>query len=106
MAGNGKAYESLLTELEWEYIKGDIGRSESLMKELDSRTKYISAIDGFQKTIIEGISYLESVVGGEQKGEEEQNQRLTDLETLTDELLVDLEEIKEHLLKIKEYIYG
>ena len=88
--------------LEWEYIKGDIGRSESLMKELDSRTKYISAIDGFQKTIIEGIAYLESVVGGEQEGEEEQNQRLTDLETLTDELLVDLEEVKEHLTETIE----
>jgi hypothetical protein len=88
--------------LEWEYIKGDIGRSESLMKELDSRTKYISAIDGFQKTIIEGISYLESVVGGEQEGEEEQNKRLTDLETLTDELLVDLEEVKEHLTETVE----
>ena len=88
--------------LEWEYIKGDIGRSESLMNELDSRTKYISAIDGFQKTIIEGIAYLESVVGGEQEGEEEQNQRLTDLETLTDELLVDLEEVKEHLTETIE----
>lgn len=88
--------------LEWEYIKGDIGRSKSLMKELDSRTKYISAIDGFQKTIIEGIAYLESVVGGEQEGEEEQNQRLTDLETLTDELLVDLEEVKEHLTETIE----
>jgi hypothetical protein len=88
--------------LEWEYIKGDIGRSESLMKELDSRTKYISAIDGFQKTIIEGIAYLESVVGGEQEGEEEQNQRLTDLETLTDDLLVDLEEVKERLTETIE----
>jgi uncharacterized coiled-coil protein SlyX len=88
--------------LEWEYIKGDIGRSEALMKELDSRTKYISAIDGFQKTLIEGIAYLESVVGGEQDGEEEQNQRLTDLETLTDELVIDLEEVKDYLTETIE----
>ena len=83
--------------LEWEYIKGDIGRSEALMKELDSRTTYVSAIDGFQKTLLEGIAYLETVVGGEQEGEEGQNQRLTDLETLTDELVIDLEEVKEYL---------
>ena len=83
--------------LEWEYIKGDIGRSEALMQELDSRTKYVSAIDGFQKTLIEGITYLESIVGGEQEGEEEQNQRISDLETIADDLVVDLEEIKEYL---------
>ena len=83
--------------LEWEFIKGDIGRSEALMNELDSRTTYISAIDGFQKSLIDGIKYLESVVGGEQEGEEEQNQRLTDLEILTDDLVVDLEEVKEYL---------
>ena len=51
--------------LEWEYIKGDIGKSKALMDELDARTKYISGIDGFQKTLIEGITYLESVIGGE-----------------------------------------
>ena len=88
--------------LEWEYIRGDIGRSEALMQELNSRTTYISAIDGFQKTLIEGIAYLESVVEGEQEGEEEQNQRLTDLETLTDELVTDLEEVKEYLTETIE----
>ena len=88
--------------LEWEYIQGDIGRSKALMQELDSRTKYVSAIDGFQKTLIEGIAYLESVVGGEQEGEEEQNQRLTDLETLTDELVIDLEEVKDYLTETIE----
>lgn len=88
--------------LEWEYIKGDIGKSKALMDELDARTKYVSAIDGFQKTLIEGIAYLESVVGGEQEGEEEQNQRLTDLETLTDELVIDLEEVKEYLTETIE----
>ena len=88
--------------LEWEYIKGDIGKSKALMDELDARTKYISEIDGFQKTVIESIAYLESVVGGEQEGEEEQNQRLTDLETLTDELVIDLEEVKEYLTETIE----
>ena len=38
---------------------------ESLMKELDSRTKYISELTGFEKTVIEGITYLETVIGGE-----------------------------------------
>jgi hypothetical protein len=33
--------------LEWEYIKGDIGRNVALMQELDSRTKYMSELDGF-----------------------------------------------------------
>lgn len=83
--------------LEWEYIKGDIGKSKALMDEFDARTKYVSEIDGFQKTIIEGIKYLETVVGGEQEGEEEQNNRLTDLENTTDNLIVDLEELKEYL---------
>jgi hypothetical protein len=38
----------IVTELslEWEFIKGDIGRSEALMTELDSRTKYVSELDG------------------------------------------------------------
>lgn len=83
--------------LEWEYIKGDIGRSEALMQELDSRTKYVSAIDGFKKTLIEGIQWLEGVVGGENEGEEEQNSRLTALEETTGELLVDLEELSEYI---------
>ena len=83
--------------LEWEYIKGDIGRSEALMKELDSRTKYISAIDGFQKSLLEGIQYLETVVGGEQDAEHEQDRRLEALETLTSETVVDLEEFKEYI---------
>jgi hypothetical protein len=51
--------------LEWEYIKGDIGRNAALMQELDSRTIYISSIDGYQKTLIDGIKYLESIIGKE-----------------------------------------
>ena len=80
--------------LEWEYIKGDIGRSESLMKELDSRTKYISKIDGFKKTVLEGISYLETVVGGEQEGEEKQDERLSALEEISTELTRNIQELK------------
>lgn len=80
--------------LEWEYIKGDIGRSAALMGELDSRTKYISELDGYQRTIIQGIQYLESVVGGEQEGEEEQNERLKALETSSSQLLTSLTELQ------------
>lgn len=83
--------------LEWEYIKGDIGRSEALMAELDSRTKYISKIDGFQKSVIEGINYLETVVGGEQEGEEEQNNRLTSLEKASQELSNSLTDLKTYI---------
>ena len=83
--------------LEWEYIKGDIGRSEALMQELDSRTKYVSEIDGFQKSIIDGIKYLETVIGGEEEGEEEQNNRLTELETLTKKTVTNLDNLKDYI---------
>lgn len=83
--------------LEWEYIKGDIGRSQALMEELDSRTKYTSKIDGFYKTVIEGIEYLETVVGGEQEGEEEQNDRLTALEQSSKELRNSLNTLKTYI---------
>ena len=83
--------------LEWEYIKGDIGRSEALMQELDSRTKYVSEIDGFQKSIIDGIKYLETVIGGEEEGEEEQNKRLTELETVTQKTVADLDDLKDYI---------
>lgn len=83
--------------LEWEYIKGDIGKSKALMDELDARTKYISEIDGFQKTVIEGIKWLEGVVGGEQDAETEQDNRIQGLEDTTADLILDLEELKEYL---------
>lgn len=83
--------------LEWEYIKGDIGRSEALMGELDSRTKYVSSIDGFEKSVIQGIQYLETVVGGEQEGEEEQNDRLEALENTQASITSNLTEIREYL---------
>ena len=83
--------------LEWEYIKGDIGRSEALMKELDSRTTYVSEIDNYTKTVIEGIKYLESVVGHEQEGEESQNDRLLALEQLSEDLLESLTNLQSYI---------
>lgn len=83
--------------LEWEFIKGDIGRSTALMAELDSRTKYISKIDGFQKTLIEGIQYLENIIGGDQESEKEQNTRISNLETQCQNINTELETLKEYL---------
>ena len=83
--------------LEWEYIKGDIGRSQALIQELDSRTKYVSELDGFQKTIIDGIKYLESVVGGEQEGEDEQNKRINELTEISSELTRNIQELRIYL---------
>lgn len=83
--------------LEWEYIKGDIGKSVALMQELDSRTKYISEIDGFQKTVIEGIKWLESVVGGEEEAEEEQNNRIQTLEEASQNLQTSLTNLSNYL---------
>lgn len=83
--------------LEWEYIKGDIGRSDALIQELDSRTKYVSEIDGFQKSIIDGIKHLETVISEEEEGEETQNNRLTELETLTQKTVADLDDLKDYI---------
>lgn len=83
--------------LEWEYIKGDIGDSVALMQELDSRTKYISEIDGFQRTVIEGIKWLESVVGGEEEAEEEQNNRIQALEEASQNLQTSLTNLSNYL---------
>lgn len=86
--------------LEWEYIKGDIGRSTALIQELDSRTKYTSTIGNFKDkviSIIEGIQYLETIVGGEQEGEDEQNERLTKLEETFQELVEGLEQVNQYL---------
>ena len=83
--------------LEWEYIKGDIGRSVALMQELDSRTKYVSEIDGFQKTLIEGVKYLETVIGGEQDAETEQDERIAKLEEATSTLNTSLTDLQTYL---------
>ena len=83
--------------LEWEYIKGDIGKNATLMQELDSRTKYISEIDGFQKTLADGLKYLETVIGSEEEKESIQDERLSALETSSEGLLKSLNEVKTYL---------
>ena len=83
--------------LEWEYIKGDIGKNATLMQELDSRTKYISEIDGFQKTLADGLKYLETVIGSEEEKESIQDNRLSTLETSTEGLLKSLNDVKTYL---------
>lgn len=83
--------------LEWEYIKGDIGRSEALIQELDSRTKYISEIDGFEKNIIQGIKYLEGVIKNTQSNENTQNSRIEKLESDSKSIIKDLSDLKIYL---------
>ena len=91
--------------LEWEFIKGDIGRSEALIKELDSRTKYITQIGEFKDkviTIIDGIKYLETIVGGEEEAEAIQNNRLKVLEDASDYLYNSLNSLNDYLEKTIE----
>ena len=83
--------------LEWEFIKGDIGKNVALMKELDSRTEYVSKIDGFTKTLTQGIHYLEEIVGGELDAESVQDERLEKLETTTEDLNTILTELKTYI---------
>jgi hypothetical protein len=83
--------------LEWGNIKGDIGSSKTLTDELDARTKYLSQISGFTQTVIEGIQYLETVVGGEEAGEEEQNKRLLALEEAKDALIESLDDLSKYI---------
>ena len=83
--------------LEWEFIKGDIGKNTALMKELDSRTEYVSKIDGFTKTLAQGIHYLEEIVGGELDAESVQDERLEKLETAAEDLNTTLTELKTYI---------
>ena len=83
--------------LEWEYIKGDIARSEALMQELDARTTYTSKITGDIQTLIDGVLWLESIVGSEQDSEEEQNRRLQTLETSSQSLASSLQSLKDYI---------
>ena len=86
--------------LEWEYIKGDIGNSKDLMNELDTRTKYTSQVGAFKDkiiSVIEGIQYLETIIGGEQKGEDEQNNRLLALENTFSTLNSELTTLEDYL---------
>jgi hypothetical protein len=60
------------------------------MKELDSRTKYTSILDPKISTVIEGLQYIETIIGGEEDAEAVQNERLEALETSSKELLTSL----------------
>ena len=84
--------------LEWEYIKGDINKSVALMQELDSRTKYTSQIGEFKNkviSVVEGLQYLETILGEE--SEIEQNTRIEALENITEQLNTSLEELNKYI---------
>lgn len=65
--------------LEWGNIKGDVGDNLALIQELDARTKYISSLDNIQKTIGEGIAYLETIVGNDKTKDDEQDSKIENL---------------------------
>lgn len=98
--------------LEWGNIKGDIGDSPELMRELDARTKYISALDGMSKTIGDGIAYLESIVGGEDRRISEVEEKLKTLQGevtkvqthLTDTVDVNIAQLQKDLKTISESV--
>lgn len=81
--------------LEWGNIKGDIGNSLALMQELDSRTKYVSEIDGFQKSVIEGIKSLETIIQLNEGSQWES--KLSELEENLNTLINNLDELKAYL---------
>lgn len=83
--------------LEWGNIGGNIGDSTQLMTELDLRTKYTSALDGMSKTIGEGIKHLESIVGGEEAGEAEQDRRISAVEE-------ELKTLQGEVTKVQTYL--
>ena len=83
--------------LEWGNIKGDIGDSTQLINELDARTKYTSALDGMSKTIGEGIAYLETIVGGEEDAEKEQNRLIAELDTNFKNLQTEVAKVQKQL---------
>ena len=98
--------------LEWGNIKGDIGDSAQLINELDVRTKYISALDGMSKTIGDGIAYLESIVGGEDRRISEVEEKLKTLQSevtkvqthLTDTVDVNIEKLQKGLESISKSV--
>lgn len=79
--------------LEWGNIKGDVGDNLALIQELDARTKYTSSLDNIQKTIGEGIAYLETIIGNDKTKDDEQDDKianfienLSSLETIVSDL--------------------
>lgn len=83
--------------LEWEYIKGDIGRNIALMTELDSRTNYVSKITGKLQTLIDGVLWLESVMDQENDFEDTVNTKIEALETSTSGLLNNLQNLQYYI---------
>ena len=83
--------------LEWEYIKGDIGRNIALMTELDSRTNYVSKITGKLQTLIDGVLWLESVMDQENDFENTVNTKIEALETSTSGLLNNLQNLQDYI---------
>lgn len=83
--------------LEWEYIKGDIGRNIALMTELDSRTNYVSKITGKLQTLIDGVLWLESVMDKENDFEDTVNAKIEALETSTSGLLNNLQNLQDYI---------
>ena len=83
--------------LEWGNIKGNIGDSTQLITELDARTKYVSALDGMNKTIGDGIAYLETIIGREEDAEKEQNRLITELDTNFKNLQTEVAKVQKHL---------
>lgn len=82
--------------LEWGNIKGDVGDNLALIQELDARTKYTSSLDNIQKTIGEGIAYLETIVGNDKTRDDVQDSKIENLiESLSSlgELVSDLSEV-------------
>ena len=83
--------------LEWGNIKGDIGDNAALIQELNARTNYISKISGFSQTLVDGIIYLETTIGGEQDAENAQNNRIQILETAKQNIETEINTIKTYL---------
>ena len=83
--------------LEWEYIKGDVGKNQALMDELDVRTSYVSLLDNFEKTLADGLHAVEEIIKGEQDVETEQDNRISILETTSQNLVDEVNQLKTYL---------
>lgn len=87
--------------LTWENIKGDdVSKSKALVKELDARTTYVTKLGDFQNkviSVIDGLTYLETIVGGDQAAETIQNDKIQVLETAKQSIETEISNIKTHL---------
>ena len=69
--------------LEWEYIKGEIENSPTLVSYIENKTTYKSTLGEFKDKIIsliDGVLQLEGMIGSEDALEQAQNERLKLLE--------------------------